>query len=191
MHSLHSPSVTPFWEGVQGCFLSFNIILQDLVVMNVTFPNAARIGNLESKIQGALKRKTLWMLWRQQQNQLTSNLQSAYAALQFIEGHEVFCVCFLAGHCLGFTAVQPVVCCLNIRSSQTQTVRFWSTVRILQYSQCSSELLMLLNLSTPRSLRRIASRTAEAKFRKHICCSHEDIGRIHCQASRRETELQR
>ena len=50
MHSLHSPSVTPFWEGVRGCFLSFNIILQDLVVMNVTFPDAARICNLESKI---------------------------------------------------------------------------------------------------------------------------------------------
>ena len=60
--------------------------------MNVTFPDAARICNLESKIQGAMKRKTLWMPWRQQQNQLPSNLQSAYAALQFIEGHEVFFV---------------------------------------------------------------------------------------------------
>ena len=45
------------------------------------------------------------------------------------------CVCFLAGHCSGFTRVQPVVCCQNRRTSQTHMVRFWSTIRILHYAE--------------------------------------------------------
>ena len=44
-------------------------------------------------------------------------------------------VCFLAGHCSGFTRVQPVVCCQNRRTSQTHMVRFWSTIRILHYAE--------------------------------------------------------